>query len=171
MRQKVHCLNNVCIYISIYTWTVKWQTSYLCDLQHDVSETRPFPANTEFKLKAIFLYRSFPVKLRLLHQGVTARGLALYYEARWYKVELTGKSVKCRNALLWIAWYSFSKKTQFQSVYGCLSVYRHTTFTTAVFTNCLCWNSNCLSQEHVSILCNTYIYIYIYISMITETST
>ena len=164
MRQKVHCLNNVCIYISIYTWTVKWQTSYLCDLQHDVSETRPF------KLKAIFCTGHFPVKLRLLYQGVTARGLALYYEARRYKLELTGKSVKCRNALLWIAWYSFSKKRNF-SLYMVVFLSIDTPLSQPLSLPTVFAEIRTAFHKNMCQFYVTHTYIYIYICVITETST
>ena len=62
-------------------------------------------------------------------------GLALYYAelwspARYYKeaIRLNSISEIRERIAIWTAWYTFIKErnfTSFQSVYGCLSVYRH----------------------------------------------
>ena len=95
-------------------------------------------------------------------------GLALYYAelwspARYYKeaIRLNSISEIRERIAIWTAWYTFIKErnfTSFQSVYGCLSVYRHNVsprFHNHCLCNCLCQLSSCL---FVSILRDTIVY-------------
>ena len=89
----------------------------ICD---PLSENPALFANNEFELEAILSIQVvFLAKLRLLNQGVTGglHCIILNYEARlcYYKLELTGRSVKYGNVLLWTAKTHICKEGNFTS--------------------------------------------------------
>ena len=79
--------------------------------------------------------------------------IILNYEASYYKLKLTGRSVKYGNVFLCTACFQF--------VYGCLSVHQHDKsprFMTTVFSNCLCQLSSCFFTSTRVNLHNTIAY-------------
>ena len=95
---------------------IKVPKVYIFTISDLLSENLALPANIKFELRRDDFIRTgrFSAKLRLLHQGVTG-GLDCSipnYEARQrrYKLELTGRSVKYRNTLLWTAKARIIKK-------------------------------------------------------------
>jgi len=103
------------------------------------AERKPgLTAIIEFELEEILSIQVvFKLNLIIAPTCCNCRELTLYHTELWRPallllrhctLELTGRSVKCGNTLLWTAWHTFFKKhnfTSLPSVYGCLSVYRH----------------------------------------------
>ena len=118
------------------------------------AKTQHFPQILNFSWGDFIRTGRFPAKFRLLHQHVTRdlHCIILNYEARLCccNDNISSNSQAGQWNMEHIAmdsWYMFFKKhdsTSFQSVYCCLSVYRHNVSP--------CFHNRCLSQLSFELL-------------------